>query len=364
MSQIQKGETFVDGQVVTFDMLNDLVDSAQLLPPVINGQTEKLQGTFQGTEEVLIYDPVAGALRKAKVQNLIASGIAIETNYIEGAQYNGSTGTLQIQSGEGLLIANGDSSNANSGILINSLGGNLNLTASNSGYGHGNGKITLSSGSSGIEFNTSGTGNVVFTNTNSIKLPVGTTAQRPATPVAGDFRYNSTLSDAEYYNGSAWKNLISPTKIAVIDLVLPDNNQYTYPTINAWASVPLNRLTETDTFVVNSSAFTGSGTSNSNITLPAGTYSVATNITIQALGGAGSITCRVFNNTTSTEIRRGNTTYCSGYSNGTSTCYAAFKVAVETTINIQYYVYVNANPSPIEGPGAEVHFSTMITKFA
>jgi hypothetical protein len=364
MSQIQKGETFVDGQVVTFDMLNDLVDSAQLLPPCINGQTEKLQGTFQGTEEVLIYDPVAGALRKAQVQNLIRSGVAIETNYIEGAQYGGQTGTLSIVSSEGFALNNGDTSNANSGVNISSTGGNLNLTATASGYGHGNGKITLSSGLGGVEFVTSGIGKFVFNSSSSIKLPVGTTAQRPATPVAGDFRYNSTLSDAEYYNGSAWANLISLTKVAVIDLVLPENNQYTYPTQNAWASVPLNRLTETDTFVVNSSAFTGSGTSNSNITLPAGTYSVATNVTIQSLGGAGSITCRVFNNTTSTEIRRGNTTYCSSYSNGTSTCYAAFKVAVETTINIQYYAYIAASPSSIEGPGAEVHFSTMITKFA
>ena len=204
----------------------------------------------------------------------------------------------------------------------------------------------------------------MFNSSSSLKLPVGTTAQRPATPVAGDFRYNSTLSDAEYYNGSAWVNLISPTKIAVIDLVLTDNNPYYHPTINTWASVPLNRLTETDTFVVNSSAFTGSGTSNSNITLPAGTYSVATNVTIQGGGGAGSITCRVYNSTTGTEIRRGNTTYCAGYSNGISTCYAAFKVAVETTINIQSFSEVNGSAGPANGPGAEVHFSTMITKFA
>lgn len=362
MSQIQKGETFVDGQVVTFDMLNDLVDSAQLLPPCINGQVEKLQGTIQGTEEVLIYDPISGALRKAQVQNLIRSGVAIETNYIEGGQYGGQTGTLSIVSSEGFSLNNGDTSNANSGVNISSTGGNLNLTATASGYGHGNGKITLSSGLGGVEFITSGIGKFVFNSSSSIKLPVGTTAQRPATPVAGEIRFNSTLTDIEYYNGGGW--IQNSPRVAVIDLNLADNFPYYYATLNGWTSVPLNRITETDSFVVNSSAFIGSGAGVNNIVLPAGTYSVATNVTIQAGGGAGPITCRVYNSTTSTEIRRGNTTYCAGYSHGTSTCYAAFKVAVETTINIQYFSEVNATAGPGNGPGAEIHFSTMITKLA
>jgi hypothetical protein len=36
--------------------------------------------------------------------------------------------------------------------------------------------------------------------------PVGTTAQRP-TPATGMFRFNSTTSTLEYYNGSAWVSL-------------------------------------------------------------------------------------------------------------------------------------------------------------
>ncbi len=37
------------------------------------------------------------------------------------------------------------------------------------------------------------------------QLPVGTTAQRPADPEPGYLRFNSTLSDAEYWNGTAWR---------------------------------------------------------------------------------------------------------------------------------------------------------------
>jgi hypothetical protein len=38
--------------------------------------------------------------------------------------------------------------------------------------------------------------------TDAIKVPVGTTAQRPGSPNAGDVRYNSDDSKLEYYNGS------------------------------------------------------------------------------------------------------------------------------------------------------------------
>jgi len=35
-------------------------------------------------------------------------------------------------------------------------------------------------------------------------MPVGTTAQRPGTPVTGMIRYNTTLGYPEFYNGSSW----------------------------------------------------------------------------------------------------------------------------------------------------------------
>jgi len=40
--------------------------------------------------------------------------------------------------------------------------------------------------------------------TGSVKLPVGTTAQRDATPTAGMLRFNSTETSAEIYDGSEW----------------------------------------------------------------------------------------------------------------------------------------------------------------
>jgi len=41
--------------------------------------------------------------------------------------------------------------------------------------------------------------------TGASQLPSGTTAQRPASPVTGQMRMNTTTVKLEYYNGSAWK---------------------------------------------------------------------------------------------------------------------------------------------------------------
>ena len=48
------------------------------------------------------------------------------------------------------------------------------------------------------------TGSVIHNYTGALRLPVGTTAQRPTSPNAGDIRFNSTTTEAEIYNGSSF----------------------------------------------------------------------------------------------------------------------------------------------------------------
>ena len=43
-----------------------------------------------------------------------------------------------------------------------------------------------------------------FSGTGEIKIPAGTTAQRSGTPATGMIRYNTSYSQFEGYNGSAW----------------------------------------------------------------------------------------------------------------------------------------------------------------
>jgi hypothetical protein len=49
--------------------------------------------------------------------------------------------------------------------------------------------------------------NAVFPGTESVQVPAGTTAQRPAVPVNGDIRYNTDTARFEIYAGSSWTTI-------------------------------------------------------------------------------------------------------------------------------------------------------------
>lgn len=46
--------------------------------------------------------------------------------------------------------------------------------------------------------------NTLIDDTGYLQLPVGTTAQRPGSPVSGDMRWNTDNSNVEVYNGTSW----------------------------------------------------------------------------------------------------------------------------------------------------------------
>jgi hypothetical protein len=56
--------------------------------------------------------------------------------------------------------------------------------------------------------------NSTIDTTSSITLPAGTTAQRPASPVAGMIRYNTSFNVTEYYDGTSWKDINSGYTVA------------------------------------------------------------------------------------------------------------------------------------------------------
>jgi hypothetical protein len=47
--------------------------------------------------------------------------------------------------------------------------------------------------------------NAVLPGTGAFRPPVGTTAQRPGAPTAGDTRWNTTTAESEEFNGTFWK---------------------------------------------------------------------------------------------------------------------------------------------------------------
>ena len=58
-------------------------------------------------------------------------------------------------------------------------------------------------------------GDLVLSGTGSLQLPSGTTAQRP-TPATGDIRFNTTLTQFEGYNGSAWGEIANGVPVGSV----------------------------------------------------------------------------------------------------------------------------------------------------
>jgi hypothetical protein len=84
MPQLNKGDTFADGQQVTGVRLNGLVDNATVLPGLITDQTNITANTVASGDSVLLHDLSATALREATVGDLLNSGLAITTGSVTG----------------------------------------------------------------------------------------------------------------------------------------------------------------------------------------------------------------------------------------------------------------------------------------
>jgi len=167
MAQIQKGDTFTNGQQVDATRLNQLVDSSVLLVGAISEQTTMTPNTVESTDQTIIND--GGILKKTTVGSILNSNLPISTSSITGGA--GVDIVLTPASGREVDIA-----------------GNFQVIGNNTTTG----TMTVN-------------GVASFNTTEALKIPVGTTAQRPATPVAGQMRYNSTLDQAEVYSGTEWK---------------------------------------------------------------------------------------------------------------------------------------------------------------
>ena len=67
--------------------------------------------------------------------------------------------------------------------------------------------------------------NVITSLTGSQKTPVGTTGQRDGSPATGFFRFNTTTTKFEGYNGTAWGSVGGGATGAGTDDVFVENSQ-------------------------------------------------------------------------------------------------------------------------------------------
>jgi hypothetical protein len=181
MAQLQSPETYADGQQVTAARLNNQTNGAILLPGAVTDQNALTANTVATGDQVIIHDASASALRKATAGDLLGSGLSIKTGSITG------------NAGSDLILAGAAGQNVE-------VSGNLDVT--------GNEVITgglTVTGNTTLDAGLNVNGLAAFNATSAVKIPVGTTGQRPGTPVAGQMRYNSTLDQAEVYSGTEWK---------------------------------------------------------------------------------------------------------------------------------------------------------------
>ena len=132
--------------------------------------------------------------------------------------------------------------------------------------------------------------NVVIDSTGAVKLPSGTTAQRP-TPVAGYTRYNNELNVFEGYNGANWLVLNG-----VQDL---DGNTNVTAELTPGANDDIIRFNVAGATIVdiNSTRLNAPQVTVDNITIDGNTISSATDTNVSIVpGGTGKT---LFNNTIS-----------------------------------------------------------------
>ena len=98
-----------------------------------------------------------------------------------------------------------------------------------------------------------------------VHIPVGTTAQRPASPANGQMRYNTDFARLEQYAGGAWQAIDSPPSIA--SLAYSGSNTATDPAggetitltgtnFQAGATVAIGGTAATSVSVVSSTSIT------------------------------------------------------------------------------------------------------------
>ena len=163
----------IETDLLFFDVTNDRIG--------INDGTPSNTLSVTGTTALTGTLSVSGnsTLATAKISDLTSGRLV----------YVGTAGELQDNSnltfdGTTLTIDNVSAETGNS--LTISADNNLNLTA---------------------DGNTNGTGLVNVTGTRGLGLPVGTTAQRPATVTTGTLRFNSSTTHVEVYNGASWEEV-------------------------------------------------------------------------------------------------------------------------------------------------------------
>ena len=127
--------------------------------------------------------------------------------------------------------------------------------------------------------------NTTINDTGYMQLPVGTTAQRPASPVNGMLRYNSTTSVIEMYLSGSWVTVASNAVVSTnLILHLDAGNTSSYPgSGTVWTDLSGN----SNNFNVDATAYNSTGVKYMDFN---GSYGIAKNSADISLTDATGVT--------------------------------------------------------------------------
>lgn len=153
-----------------------------------------------GTENAPSYAfsaaPTTGIFRDGSSLAISIAGNKQLTISASDATFDGDLGVGGTISGSSDLTVSGNIS----GVDVTASGEVSAASSDVSGNANVTGTLTATTASIGT-LTISGT---------RLKLPSGNTAQRPTSPVAGNFRYNEEIGAPEYFNGGVWRKLTGP----------------------------------------------------------------------------------------------------------------------------------------------------------
>jgi len=196
MPQINKGDTFANGEQVTGARLNQLIDSATILPAIITEQTNLTANTVAANDSVLIYDLSATALREATPSDLLNSNIAVTTSSVTA----GANSDITITPNDATIV---------SGATYTS-GNGLTVVVTSNAHGLTVGQVVLISNAS-TGYN--GTFRLTAVTTNTFTYVQGSAAT-PATSVGCSYTKkgmvknvaNNAITGNFYVDGDAIAN--------------------------------------------------------------------------------------------------------------------------------------------------------------
>lgn len=124
----------------------------------------------------------------------LSGNLNVSGTITSGGAFQSSTGNISLL---GNIVSNTGTALLSNITSVISNVGNISISNNTISSTNTNGNIIL---------DPAGLGYVINTGTTGIVLPYGTTAQRPSSPPEGLIRYNTSISQIEFFNGVEWQN--------------------------------------------------------------------------------------------------------------------------------------------------------------